>query len=60
MFHKARWFNQNLNQWNVDKVTYMRGMFYDAKYFNQKVCWDTTGKDTYGWLSQSGGITRGC
>ena len=38
----------------------MQGMFCDAKFFNQKVCWDTNGKDTSYWLDQSKGTTYGC
>ena len=35
MFYGCEKFNQDLNNWNVKKVTDMGGMFYGCSKFNQ-------------------------
>ena len=43
MFRVATSFNQNLNNWAVDSVYDMNGMFYTASSFNQPLDqWNTS------------------
>jgi surface protein len=37
MFYVANAFNQNINSWNVSRVTDMNGMFINATAFNQPI-----------------------
>ena len=42
MFHGANVFNQELEKWDVSRVTSMKEMFYGAQVFNQPLSsWNT-------------------
>jgi surface protein len=41
MFTDAHAFNQNIDKWDVSKVTNMKWMFWNARAFNQDIgSWD--------------------
>ena len=45
MFYDAYAININLSKWDVTKVTSMVNMFWVTYKFDQKLCWDVTGKE---------------
>lgn len=55
MFASSSKFNQDLNAWDVQKVTDMHWMFESASNFNQKLCWDMSGKSAASMFRYSGG-----
>merc|ERR1719362_2210827 len=42
MFMYTYSFNQDLNQWDINNVSFMDYMFYDATSFYQEFCWSTS------------------
>jgi surface protein len=52
MFYKADAFNQDIDGWDVSKVTDMSGMFYKANTFNQAIDSWNVGKVTNMYLRQ--------
>lgn len=55
MFMNATVFNSDLSDWNVSSVKYMSVMFYNAKNFDQVLCWDTLVNAKNMFLGSKGG-----